>query len=183
MKIMPYVKRWGLTLLAAVLMTGCEGSGSSGSGGSTIQGNVLSVDGVRIARQMLLSRTHVAGSSIMVSVDGLEISAVASADGVFVLNGLKAGSYALVFTHGTETGTYSVDVPANAVVTLEGVVLNNGKVSVHEVEVEVENEAEDEVEDDDGNDNDEDEHEDEHEDENEDEFEAEHEDEHESEDD
>lgn len=119
-------------------------------GNSTIQGTVQSftADGVTVSfmapektrgiaqgvADVLVPPALAAVEGVTVTVQGTTLSTTTAANGTFVISGVPAGSYVLVFSYqGTEI-TYAVDVPDNTRVELNGVALvDDGTITVVQV--------------------------------------------------
>ena len=125
-----------------VALGACDG-GSRGSGITTAEGNVESVEtalrrsprgGARavLARLGRLladagsARAQAALEGIRVSVDGTSVAAETDADGFFVLRGRFAGDVVIRFQRSMDTpsAAIAVNAPAGGTLTLEGVDLD-----------------------------------------------------------
>lgn len=174
-----YVWFRGLAVFLAVaavglgfcLMMGCEGGGKSGATGSTLKGHVVSFSGVSMtyvapAPRGLLNRIAIAISDLLVApacaddhqpitvtLQGTDYTATTT-DGEFEISGIPAGSYILVFTMGTETGTYPIDIPDKATVELEGITISSGAVTIQKVSIEADDDEDDDDQGEDANDDD-----------------------------
>jgi hypothetical protein len=90
---------WPFFAAAAVLAQACGGSSPSspsGSGGVAVQGVVLG-DGTSVAQSSGPSPSLARAQKITVTVQGTTLTADVSADGTFVLKGIPAGTFTLVF--------------------------------------------------------------------------------------
>lgn len=168
----------GVAVMAgALIVASCDSSDSNGvSGNTTIIGNVSSyVAGStfftpsRRARGLarildralnLLVPPAVAGlGGVTITVAGTDLKAEAEDDGSFVISGVPAGAQQLIFTYGESTALLSIDVPANATITLSGIAISGGTVNIGGVSIQVNdntstaNENDNAVVDDNANDN------------------------------
>ena len=173
------VGRLALCILAAGvaavigLVVGCE-SGSGGTSGSTLRGNVVSFSGgsasyVPPAPRSQVSRIALAvmdllvtpalagdGPAITVTLQGTEFTSTTT-DGEFEIEGIPAGSYTLLFTMGSETATYPIVIPDNVTIELEGITIAGGQVSIRKISIEADDDEDENGEDesnDDGDDED-----------------------------
>ena len=151
-----------------IMLTGCGGGGDGGGSASSVQGDVVSFAGGQArwipsglpeqkgmlaqVKRIVLPGAYAAVGGVTVSIPGTNIQDVTGAGGEFELHGVPAGTWDVVFTFEGQSVTFPLNVPANAKVELEHVVVVNGTVNVANIKVEIE----DEDEDDDGIDDDDD---------------------------
>ncbi len=159
----------GLTLS---LIMGCGGSsGSSDSAnfqaGSIVEGDVATFiagdiifkqqrnDGLiaRILKTIndkMITPAHAQLDGVRVEIVELGLVATTNPDGVFRFTDVPAGEYTLAFTYNGSTETMPIDVPPNAIVTIDDIIIENGSISVGDIEIEA-------IDDDDDNDSEDDE--------------------------
>ena len=167
----------------SLILSSCESGGSGGgsSGGSTVAGNVNTFSSasafyapqkpahglakiIAEISEFVVPSALAAVANVHVQVQGTDLAGTTASDGSFIISGVPSGDQTLVFSFDTATAFLSVNVPANATVTLNDINVNGDSGSVHVGNTDVvvheddnsnsnDNEVENENENNNGNDN------------------------------
>jgi hypothetical protein len=109
-------------MVLALAFAGCGGGGDDqAQGTSTIQGNVTSFGTDVVAGVLPL---------ITVSVQGTDLITTVAADGSFIITGVLAGDFVLVFSAGDTVATYPISVTLNVTITLQNVAISSDGIVV-----------------------------------------------------
>jgi hypothetical protein len=141
---------------AAVVITGCENSSDDSdgpSGSSTVQGTVETFEFALLRQSpppprnvreflaalgdLIVPPAHATVANVVVRVVGTDLETETSENGFFILSGVPPGNQQLEFAFAGNLGTYSLNVPDGAVVTLSGIGFKGETITVDSQQVAV----------------------------------------------